>query len=280
MWMQILDAGGLQLIGDAFPRDWGETLRDANPHGFYESPLRRGVFYATNPHPKTGDYLPPDATRSVAVKVFIPGFCRTDHAYISKVVGTMRHWREYAASVERLRAMEDKAKAEKHDGDEAFEPPERIDPVLEWWLENFALIRNIVTRQLPAYLITYERVLENAEEVLPPILEWLGAENIEAAIDVVSPETRTQDRARIDREHPHEDVFDELYDIVQSSEPMTNDFLETMNETHQALIPAIQDDRERVMKGRRRRQLRRLTAKDVLHPDTLESLIHRYSIDE
>jgi hypothetical protein len=272
MWMQILEASGLQLFGEAFPRNWGETLHDANPHGFYESPLRRGIFYATNPDPNTGKFLPPRGTEQVAVKVFIPGLCRTDQAYITRVVGTMRHWREYTASIERMRRMEEEAAEARDDNEHG--PLERLDPVLEWWLENFALIRNIVTRQLPAYMVTYEQVIEAPEEVLPPILNWLGADDVEAAIDAVSPETRTQSRDRIERSHEHEDVFDELYDIVQSDEPMSNEFLETMNETHQALIPAIEADRKRVFEDRRRRMLGKRKLRDALHPDALESLVH------
>ncbi|MGM0555470.1 MAG: hypothetical protein ACQEVA_03730 [Myxococcota bacterium] len=272
MWMQILKESGLQLIGEAFPKNWGETLHEANPHGFYESPLRRGVFYATNPHPQNGHYLAPNRTTNVAVKIFIPGLCRTDLAYIDRVIGTMRHWREYTASIERMREMEDEAAEER--GREGG-PPERLDPVLEWWLENFALIRNIVTRKYPAYLTTYERVVEEADDVLPPILEWLGAEDIDAGIAAVSPETRTQNRDRIERSHEFEDVFDELYAIVQSSEPMSNAFLEKMNETHQELVPVIEEDRKRVMRDHIKRRRKRRRQPDALHPDALEAMIHR-----
>ena len=274
MWMQILDAAGLQLIGEAFPKNWDETLKDANPHGFYESPLRRGIYYATNPHPVEGKYLPPDKTRDVAVKVFIPGLCRTDFAYIKQVVGTMRHWREYVASIERMRQMEDEAIRER--SDDEFGLPERVDPVLEWWLENFALIRNIVIRKYHAHLVTYENVLDDPEDILAPVLEWVGADDIEAGIDAVSPDTQTQDRDRIERSHPYEDVFEELYELVQSGEPIPNTFLEKINETHQELIPEIEADRKRVMKDRRKRMIRKkqLKEKDSLHPDMLEALIH------
>jgi hypothetical protein len=276
MWMQILKKAGLQLIGEAFPKNWGETLHDANPHGFYESPLRRGVYYATNPHPQNGHYLAPDRTTRTAVKIFIPGLCRTDMAYIGRVLGTMRHWREYASSIERMRRMEDEAAEER--GRET--PPERLDPVLEWWLENFALIRNIVTRQLPAYLTTYERVVDAPDEVLPPILQWLGAEDIDAGISAVSPETRTQDRERIERTHEFEQVFDELYAIVQSDEPMTSTFLEKMNDTHQELIPVIEEDRKRVMRDHFSRRIKRRHRPDALHPDALEAMIHRDPDDQ
>ncbi len=54
MWMQILVNGGFPYIGEAFPRDWGSKIRDANPEGFYESALAGGVWWRTNPSPRTG----------------------------------------------------------------------------------------------------------------------------------------------------------------------------------------------------------------------------------
>ena len=48
MWMQILKAAGFAIVGEACPRDWASTIREGNPLGFYESPLRRGApFLAT-----------------------------------------------------------------------------------------------------------------------------------------------------------------------------------------------------------------------------------------
>src|SRR5687767_12378620 len=106
MWMQILQAAGYPLLGEAFPRDWGETIRDANRQGFYESPLRLGIYYATNPSPRTGAYLAPEETRRVAVKVFASGLVKTDLVYIDRVLASIRPFREYRQSLERLYAME------------------------------------------------------------------------------------------------------------------------------------------------------------------------------
>src|SRR6185295_4057207 len=102
MWMQILKAAGFPILGEAFPRDWGETIRDANKQGFFESPLRLGIYYATNPHPRTGAFLAPKETRRLAVKVFSVGLVKSDLAYVDKVVASMRPWREYLRSLERL----------------------------------------------------------------------------------------------------------------------------------------------------------------------------------
>src|SRR5690606_18256314 len=106
----ILKAAGYGVLGEAFPGQWESTIRDANREGFYESHLRRGIYYATNPHPQTGHYLRPDETERAVVKVFIPGLVRSDMAFIHTVVATMRHYREYASSVERLFQMERQGK--------------------------------------------------------------------------------------------------------------------------------------------------------------------------
>ena len=74
MWMQVLQAAGLPILGKAFPRNWGTgPLRDANPDGFYETLLRNGIYYATNPHPRTGKYFLPE---QVDVSVNVEGFGR------------------------------------------------------------------------------------------------------------------------------------------------------------------------------------------------------------
>lgn len=276
MWMQILKEAGFTIMGEAFPKNWKNTIQDANPHGFYESPLRSGIYYATNPDPRTGEYLNPQQTRDVAIKVFIPGLCRSDLAFTKQVVGSVRHWREYASSIDRLHKMEDTAFHEQSEKrGMAFFPFPKLDPVLEWWLENFALIRDVVTRQYPAHLVTYQNVVEDPEQYLPPILRWLGAENVEAGVAAVSPETRTQKREQIERSHPHEDVFDEFYEIIHNGDKMTNAFLEKLNVTHQKLIPAIEADVRRVTEARfkqAKKSARR--RRDALHPDTMESLIH------
>ena len=160
MWMQILIAAGLPAFGEAFPRKWEKTIKDANPDGFYESILRRGIYWATNPHPRTGDYFFPEQVENHIVKVFIPGLVRTDRAYIGHVVATMRHWREYEASLNRLYAMEDESrKAAGKDGP----PPPRIPPVLEWWMENFSLVRDIVTRRYRVHVQSYDGLLRDPE---------------------------------------------------------------------------------------------------------------------
>ncbi len=278
MWMQIMKAAGLKVIGEAFPKNWEKTIRDANERGFYESPLRRGIYYRTNPHPQSGAFLAPGPSKHLAVKVFIPGLVRSDMAYIHRVVGTMRHWREYATSLERLYAME-RENLTKLQGRER---PERrkMPPVLEWWLENYMLVRDIVTRRYPAHLVSYDRVTSDPSHTIPRIIQWIGVGDAEAAKDAVAPEARTQRREELAVEHRFADVFDELYRLVHEEEPLTAEFIATLNETHEGLLEEIEAARREVAleararrAAQRRRQAKR-AASPELDADMLDMIVH------
>lgn len=275
MWMQLLDAAGFPVLGEKFMRNWESTIRDANPHGFYESILRRGIYYATNPHPRSGIYLRPEDTQQVAVKVFPPGLVRTDVAFIDHVIVTMRPWREYCASLERLFAMEDAAR-EKKAGDGPARPrAPRLEPHLEWWLDNYLLVRDIATRGYPARITTYHRILREPEAVLSEVFRFLGAGDVAAAVAAVQPETRTQHDpqidARVDREHAA--LFDELFHTVDQGQGLSVALLEHMNEVHASLLPEIEAQTTRVRehaRTRRRQRKRRdasLAAAITLHED-------------
>ncbi|HVY48018.1 MAG TPA: hypothetical protein VHB21_19155, partial [Minicystis sp.] len=188
MWMQILVAAGFPAFGDAFPMSWGETpLRAANEEGFYESTLRSGVYYATNPNPRTGAYLFPEQVERHAVKVFIPGLVRTDRAYIGRVIATMREWREYEASVHRLYALE-------AEGAPSGAPRPHMDPALEWWWENTMLLRDVTTRRYAIHVQTYASLLADPERVLRDTMKWLGGGDAHAAWARIKPENRHFDR--------------------------------------------------------------------------------------
>ena len=75
MWMQILIAA---------PANWGNTIRDANPSGFYESLLRQGIYWRTNPHPRTGAYFFPEQVERTD-----PAFNRQDS--VDEVGGAVGH---------------------------------------------------------------------------------------------------------------------------------------------------------------------------------------------
>ncbi len=262
MWMQILTSAGFPAFGEAFPRNWGETLKDANPDGFYESILRQGVYYRTNPHPRTGAYFFPEQVERHVVKVFIPGLVRTDRAYIGSVVATVRHWREYHDSLERLYAMEDQARAEnKPEGDAPVVRPVRIPPVLEWWSENFALIRDIVTRRFRVHVQSYDGLLSDPKIVIENTLEWLGDKdvNVASAVAAVKPTNRTQQRNE-DAPVPEAlsnkviDAFDLLYRTVHERSGLTPKLIGTLNEAHVEIAPRIAQAQKAVADARASRR--------------------------
>ncbi len=255
MWMQLLSAAGFPPIGDAFPRNWETTLKDANPGGFWESELRRGIYYKTNPDPKTGTYLFPEDTARHAVKVFIPGLIKTDRAFIGNVIATVRPWRQYVRSVDRLYAIEREAKqAARKDGAEPPPEPVVMRPVIEWWVENFSLISDIVTRRYPFYMVAYDSVLDSPEQTLRHVFEWLGDGDVDAAIRAVTPALRTQDgeggedASVADTDLPQDviDTFDALYEVVVTQRPLDQPFVDSLNEVNQALADRIEREVKRV----------------------------------
>jgi hypothetical protein len=250
MWMQLLQAAGFPPIGNAFPRDWEKTIKDANPAGFYESELRQGIYYATNPHPKSGVYLFPEQTRRHAVKVFVPGLIKTDRAFIDNVIATVRPWRQYVRSLSRLYEMEREAKKEERKkADVDIPDPVYIPPVLEWWMENFSLVSDIVTRRYPFYMLAYESVLADPDKTLKEVFDWLGDGDVEAAAAQVEPTLRTQgagsegdiDAAAFEIEDGVIEVFDELYKVVRQKQPLQQSFVDRLNEINQQLSERIAD---------------------------------------
>lgn len=249
MWMQILKAAGLRVLGEAFPRDWGETIRDANAEGFYESPLRHGIYYRTNPHPRTGAYLHPSETKHMVVKVFAPGLARTDLAYLDRVLATMRNWREYQASVRRLYAMEYQGKLSA--AERAGRPPEVVPqytylaPALEWWNDNFTLLRDALIRRYPLHMVSYGAVLRDPASVVSEAVSWLGQGHGEPAVEVVRESMRTQSPESLAEGEPsgltaeQEWLFDELYRRVDQRVALDGDFIDQLNAMHDVLESVI-----------------------------------------
>jgi hypothetical protein len=245
MWMQILRAAGFPSLGDAFPNDWAETIRDANEGGFYESPLRGGIYYATNPHPSTGAFLPPQASRRVVVKVFATGLVRSDLAYVDRVIASMRPWREYATSIQRLYTMErenKRAKAEREG-----QPAERVldyehlPPALEWWRDNYVLVRDALVRRYPLHMISYASVLRAPEDVVAETIRWLGAGDVAQAVAAVREELRTQESSEFESglSREHEVLFDEFYAHIDERRPLSGSLIERLNAAHDVLAPKI-----------------------------------------
>ncbi|MEM9461733.1 MAG: hypothetical protein AAGF11_46650 [Myxococcota bacterium] len=248
MWMQILTAAGLPAFGEAFPRNWDQTIKAANPDGFYESILRQGIYYRTNPHPQSGAFFHPSQVQRHVVKVFIPGLVRTDLAYIGKVVATMRHWREYQRSLERLYAMED----DKRSPDAAA--PERMPPWLEWWEECFMLMRDILVRRHSIHVQSYDGLLADPQGVITKVLTWLGEPNLDvkAAIAAVRPGNRTQHRPEVAGVPDGvAEVFDELYRSVDQSHGLRRSLMARLGETNRELAPLLAEHRKRIVDSRR-----------------------------
>ena len=237
MWMQVLRAAGIPVLGEAFPRNWGKApLRDANPDGFYESILRQGIYFATNPHPVTGKYFMPEDVVGYAVKVFIPGVIRSERAFITHLVANVRAWREYESSIQRLYALEDQGRPNADPSAQV-----RFPPALEWWMENFALVRDISLRKLPFRLQCYDDVVAEPERYIARVLEWIGHGDVEAAVAAVKPENRTQvDSGSSDSVEPElARVFDDLYAAIKEGKGFSPALLKTLNDTNQAMLPRL-----------------------------------------
>lgn len=235
MWMQILVAAGLPFIGERFPRDWAQRHAVANPHGYFESQLMGGIYYRSNPNPQTGAYLFPDATRLHAVKVFAPGLVRSDVAFIDRCIATVRPWREYVASMARLDASFGKPSIGAGSG---------LSPVLTWWVENYALIRDIATRRYPAHVVSYAAVLADPERHVREVLGWIGIGDPEPAIAAVESAARPVVAGPDPAEDPdvepaHLAVFDELYDAIHSGRPLDDALIAALNQVHHELMPRL-----------------------------------------
>ncbi len=252
MWMQILQAAGYPIIGEAFPLGWRNNLAAANPRGFFESRLRNGIYYRTNPNPETGTFLfPADVERHV-VKVFLPGLIRSDMAYIGHVIAAIRPWREYVASVRRLQAIEADARAP------GAKQPLYMHPALEWWAEMFALICDVSTRRYSVHVQSYGGLLADPRTVIRRVLDWLGGGELEPAVAAVNVRLRTQDGGRIDPKDAFDpevaEVSDKIYACLHAGQALDPALLARMNEVNDQLKPRIRAEFESV---RRDRLLRR-----------------------
>lgn len=240
LWMQILKGAGFPVLGEAFPGEWEVSIRDANPRGFYESRLRQGVFYATNPDPKSGAFLFPKDTRRHVVKVFIPGLARSDYAYLDRVVATVRSWRDYGPSIDKLYALEDEHLAAK--GDELVEKVRKRRPQMapheEWFMENYELIRDFSARKFPLKLHAYERLLAEPERIVGDVLQWLGGGDLQGALAAIEPGMhRNRDNPTPDGIAPeHVAVFDDLYQVLYDERPLPRELVDRLNALHRALV--------------------------------------------
>lgn len=240
MWMDILQKAGLPILGEQFPVDWENKLKDANPGGFFESRLRDGINFTSNPDPNTGFYLSPSKHHGHAIKLFIPGLVRSDLAFVDRVIATIRPWREFSTSITRLRAIEDSHRPK----DEPL--PVYLTPELEWWSENFTLIKDYACRLYPLHMVTYDSVMTDPERVINTVINWIGVGDAATASVAIKKEYRTQSNVSYT---PHKaitddiaNLFDELYQKVHEGSNLSNEFLFRLNAANLVLLPIINEE--------------------------------------
>jgi hypothetical protein len=189
MWMQILRAAGFPAIGEAFPGPWAETIKSVNPRGFWESRLVHGIYYETNPDPRTHEYVAAKDVPRHVVKVLLPGVVRTELAFLGRVVCTVRDWRAYAWSRRRMHELAREGRGIGEDGD-AYETDEPA--WLLWWRSHRRVLRDSATRGYPLRFVGYESLLDDPELEVARVLEWLDCDRVADALGAVEvdPERR------------------------------------------------------------------------------------------
>ncbi len=248
LWMKLLIEGGLPHIGQPFPGSWKDSIHAANPNGFHESPLRRGVFFATNPDPRTGSYIPANRSTHHAVKIFIPGVVRSERAYLHRVVATMRHWRTYARSMADLVEQEDAYYAEHPKEGKTAEQTlaevrrrrGNIPAPIDWFIENYELIRDFTVRRYPINLTSYDRLIEDPDSTIRRVFDWLGAGDPDAATGVVDAGLRrSDDRPAVASEDAlsdaHARLFDDFFAAIHDSSSLPKSLVPELNTAWQQL---------------------------------------------
>lgn len=250
MWMQVLAAAGLPVIGEQFPLDWEHALGAVNRRGFYESTLRDGINYTTNPDPRSGVYLHPAETRCHAVKMFTEGLVRSDLSFLDRVLVTVRPWREIGPSFDRLIAIENAARGV----DDGVRPP-RLPGPLEWWRANFGVVRDVVLRRYAIHIQSYRVAIEQPSRVVPKVLAWIADSAVEpleldvdAAVAAVDATERTIVAPRQDDaiEPDIAAVFDAYEQTIADERPLDTALLERMNAVNERLAPRFAAHGERL----------------------------------
>ncbi len=214
MWMQVLGAAGFPVVGEEFPRDWAR-ISARNPRGFFESSLREGINFTTNPDPLSGARLLPDGTQDCAVKIFHRGLPRTERIWLDRVLVTVRDWRSYTASILRFEAHERATFDDTRD-------PVRVDPAVEWLRENLLTLRDLAARRYPCRFVTREATLADPAAVIGATLAWVGgAFDLAAAVGAVEPSLGTPASLTPPWVPPSEAaVYDAFYAAVVDGKPL------------------------------------------------------------
>jgi hypothetical protein len=231
-WMRLLRAAGFPIVGEAFPAPWGEALRALNPRGFWESRFTSGVYWATNPHPLTGEYLFPEHCRDLVAKVFVSGLVKSDVAFVDRVLGTVRDVRSVAASIRRFREIEAAA---------GLPGPEAEAPELQWWVDTFALIRDLATRRHAAHVVSLGALVRDPEREITIALRWLGRGDAAAAISEMSETLPGQSLPRTEPPYPREwvETWDELYARIDAGRDLDASFVRRLNALDGEIRPLV-----------------------------------------
>lgn len=215
LWMRALQRAGLDVLGEPFPGVWRQSIGAANPGGFHESYWRQGVWDGTNPHPKTGERLLADATRTTAIKIFVPGVLRTDRVFLDHVLLTVRPWWAVGPSLQRLYAMEDAWAARQPDADARRARYRRLRSRLpapvSWLLDHHALLHDARARGYPLLVTTVDQLQRDRLDTMRRVCAFLGRGDAVAAAEVVDhrlPPARPVTDAWTPAEQA---VLDELY---------------------------------------------------------------------
>lgn len=234
LWMQILKASNLPIIGEPYLGTWKESIHLANVCGFYESKLRYGINYSNNPDIRTGQYLHPRSVVHHGVKIFVPGLIKTELAFLHRVITTIRSWQAYCHSIRRLNHMESAHWLTLSDVPGKMSQQVKVilkrntvHPALLWWRDNVALLSDVQARMYPVRLIPYETLLNDSDNVVPEMLSWVAAPlkqdlfdktitvmDIDSALQCVKSNLQTQ-QSTVVEDSPlterQERLFDDLY---------------------------------------------------------------------
>ncbi len=160
-------------------------------------------------------------------------------AFIDRCIATVRSWREYVVSTRRVRAMQEQGGAPAEDG--------LLPPGLEWWCSNYALLRDLAIRGYPVHVVSYDSLLRDPQRVATEVLSWLGRGDAEQAAAIVRPGLRTasvQDETSDAQlaegiEPRHLEIFDTLHETIDAERPLTQSFIDRLNQTDTELRPMV-----------------------------------------
>jgi hypothetical protein len=115
-------------------------------------------------------------------------------------------------------------------------------PEIEWWFENYELIRDLATRRYPFQLIAHGRLLAEPRGTIEKVLNFLDDGqtplDIEAAVSVVEPKLSGRSASNYQSDHLSTediDVFDAVYASVHGDGRLSGELINAINDTQNRL---------------------------------------------